>query len=81
MLTEAQLQLVQEQKQNKALKQQLTKVKSPQFFEQEARDKLLLVKPGEADVLIDQSLLQASSSAGKKVSPKPYWQQWIELFF
>lgn len=81
LLINAQKQLSQEQKQNGQLKKQLTEVKSPQFLEKEARDKLLLVKPGESDVLIDQNLLKASNSATKKELEKPYWQQWLDVFF
>lgn len=81
LLTSAKEQLQQEKKQNIQLHRQLSNVQSPQFIDKQARDKLLLVKPGETDVLIDQSLLKASSSAQEKTSSKPYWQQWWELFF
>lgn len=81
VLTNAKLQLQQEKQENVNLKKEFAKVKSPQFLDQEARDKLLLVKPGESEVLIDQNLLQASRSAEKTESTKPYWQQWIDLFF
>lgn len=72
---------MQEQKEHNDLQKQLAQVKSPQFLEKEARDKLLLVKPGESDVLIDQTLLTATSSATKKEIEKPYWQQWLDVFF
>lgn len=81
VLTNAKLQLQQEKQENLHLKKEFAEVKSPQFLDKEARDKLLLVKPGESEVLIDQNLLQASSSAAKKEAEKPYWQQWIDLFF
>lgn len=81
LLTSATQQLEQEKKENSTLHQQLFQVNSPQFLEKEARDKLLLAKPGESDVLIDQNLLKASASAVKKDTEKPYWQQWIEIFF
>lgn len=81
LLTNANEQLAQEKKTNAKLHQQLTQVNSPQFIEKEARDKLLMVKPGESEVFIDQNLLKASASAAKKEEAKPYWQQWIDLFF
>ncbi len=81
LLTNAQEQLRQEKQENISLHQEFAKVKSPQYVDEQARDKLLLMKPGENQVLIDSSLLQASNSAQKRESAKPYWQQWIDLFF
>lgn len=81
LLTNAQKQLQQEKKENSSLQQELTTVKSPQFLDKEARNKLLLVKPGESDVLIDQNLLHTQATKQKTEAEKPYWQQWIDLFF
>ena len=81
LLTNSRQELQQTKQENISLHQQLKKVTSPQFLDQEARDKLLLVKPGESEVLIDQNLLQASGSADTHKAPKPYWQQWLDLFF
>jgi len=81
LLTNAKETLQQATQENGALHKELLRVNSSQFVDQEARDKLLLIKPGESDVLIDQNLLQASNSAQKKESAKPYWQQWVDLFF
>lgn len=81
LLTNAQKQLLEEKKENITLKHQLSVVNSPQFLEQEARNKLLLVKKGESEVIIDPHLLSASESAAKKEAQKPFWQQWIDLFF
>jgi cell division protein FtsB len=80
LLTNAQRQLQEEQKENSTLKKQLTTVKSTQFLDEEARNKLLMVKPGESEVIIDPNLLHASSSAQKKQNLSN-WQQWWELFF
>lgn len=81
VLSSAQQELQQEKQEHARLQKELRTVQSPQFFDEEARNKLLLVKPGESDVLIDQGLLQASGSAQKKEAAKPYWQQWLDLFF
>lgn len=81
VLTNAQKQLQQEKQENTKLKQQLVQVNSPEFVEKEARDKLLMVKPGESEVLIDQNLLKASESASRNEEEKTYWQQWFEIFF
>lgn len=81
LLTQAQEQLHQEKQENVQLHQELVKVNSPQFFDQQARDRLLLMKPGESEVLIDPNLLKATSSAQKGEIKKPYWQQWLDLLF
>lgn len=81
LLTNAKLELAQEKKENQNLQKQLVVVKSPQFLEEEARNKLLLVKPGESDVLIDSSLLHGTAAAKAKEAAKPFWQQWWDLFF
>lgn len=80
LLTNARQQLTQETKENSALEKELVKVKSPKFLDEEARNKLLMVKPGESEVLIDQNLLKPKSSDKKKAN-QPYWQQWLALFF
>lgn len=80
LLTNTQQQLLQEKQEHTNLEKELSRVNSPQFLDQEARDKLLLVKPGESEVLIDKNLLEASSSAQIR-EVKPYWQQWLNLFF
>lgn len=83
LLTIAELTLKKEKKDNEELKRKLALVESETFIEQEARNKLFLQKPGESRVIIDERLLQASlgakSEAKKEV--KPYFQQWLELFF
>ena len=81
VLVNAQRQLQQEKKENSQLHKQLAQVQTPQFLDEEARNKLLLAKPGESDVLIDQNLLKATPSAAPKALNLPYWQQWIQLFF
>ncbi|MGH7246114.1 MAG: FtsB family cell division protein [Candidatus Levyibacteriota bacterium] len=81
LLTQAQNQLLQEQKENKNLKKQLGIVNSQSFIEEEARNKLFLVKPGESEVLIPEDMLQASLSATISNVQRPFWQQWLALFF
>lgn len=81
LLTNAKEQLQQEKLENVQLHQELVKVNSPQFLNEQARDRLLLVKPGQSEVLIDPTLLKATSSAQKTETRKPYWQQWFDLLF
>ncbi len=76
VVKEAQQNLEKEKMQNQKLKKELSKVGTKEFVEQEARNKLFLVKPDEKVVIIPV----ASKSAEKKEPPKPNWQKWVDLF-
>jgi cell division protein FtsB len=52
VLTRAQRELEKEKKEHDQLEKQLAVVKNPKFVEQEARNRLLLGKPGEQIVLL-----------------------------
>jgi len=80
LLTSAQRQLSQEKLKNQKLKGELSYVKSQQFIEEEAHNKLFLVKPGEQKILISQSLKNKNQPQGKNQSI-PNWQKWLHLFF
>jgi len=80
LLTSAQKQLSQEKLQNQKLKVGLSFVKTPQFIEEQAHDKLFLVKPGEQNVLISKAL-QRQNQTQKQVQDIPNWQKWLNLFF
>lgn len=80
LVTSAKQQLDVEKLKNQKLKGELSFVKSPQFIEEEAHNKLFLVKPGEQDVLISQKLVQGESSQKQK-EDIPNWQQWLKLFY
>ncbi len=80
LVTSAQEELNKAKEQNRVLKSKLSLVDSPQFVEEEARNKLFLVKPGE-EILITKDLPNASSSAQSNGNGKPNWQKWWELFF
>lgn len=78
LVTDAEAQLQAEKEENKRLKAQLSFVKSNEFVEQEARNRLLMVKEGEAEVIVPKELLEKKE---KKVEKKvPNHIQWIELF-
>jgi len=70
--------LEEEKRLNSQLKEQLSYVKSDKFLEEEARNKLFLVKEGETEVLIPESLI-ATASATPTPEP-PNWKKWINLF-
>lgn len=77
LVTAAQKELDRQKAENEKLKKRLVEVKSRQFIESEARNKLFLVKPGEREVLI------AKAAEKKESKPKvivPIWQRWVSLF-
>lgn len=80
LLTQAQNELSLQQKKNQQLKAGLSYVQSPSFINEEARNKLFLVKPGEQDILIPS---QSSGGQSQKIpqTQTPNWQQWLNLFF
>ncbi len=82
-LSEATEQLYKLQAKNKELKNKLSQIQSPDFIEQQARDKLGLSKKGETVVIIPEDklklIMEASTSAQ---TPRfPNWQGWWRVFF
>jgi len=80
LITVGQMDLEMERRQNLELRKKLSQAKNPQFIEEEARNKLLLVKPGEENVLIPHDLSSTQSSS-KKTDARPNWRKWWDLFF
>ena len=68
---------------NQYLKNQLENIKSDQFIEQQARDKLGLAKPGETLVIISEDKIKQilGASAAAQIVRLPNWQGWLKLFF
>jgi len=81
LVTMASAELVKEKNEYEKLKDQLEKVKRVDFIEEEARNKLFMVQPGEQLVLVPQEVLQASQKVDDQEKPDlPYWQQWLSIF-
>jgi cell division protein FtsB len=78
LLVVAQRQLERQQRENLQLKASLAQVKQSGFVEEQARDKLFFVKPGERVVVLPESTSEPKKIATGVV--KPNWQQWLELF-
>jgi cell division protein FtsB len=78
LLNQAQKELTTEESKNQKLKAELSYVQTPKFVEEEARNKLFLVKPGEQEVLIANNATQSSKI---QVKQSPNWQKWLNLFF
>jgi cell division protein FtsB len=80
LLTSAQKQLDREKLENQKLKGELSFAQTPQFLEEQAHNKLFLVKPGEQEVLISPSLV-GKNQPQKQNQNIPNWQKWFQLFF
>ncbi len=81
VLTIARHQLLVEKKENQALRHQLLIVNSPGFLEEEVRNKLFMSKPGEGEIMMDTNLLTPKEREKNNQDIRPYWQQWLALFF
>jgi len=77
---EAEDRLLELRKENEALKNELKYKESGEFAEKEIRDKLGLVKEGEAIVVIPQESDSQTQESGKE-DTRPNWQKWKDLFF
>lgn len=64
---------------NLVLKQRLEYVQSEEFVEKEARDKLGMVREGEAVVLMPENTSQALETQVQEETPN--WKKWWQLFF
>jgi len=84
-ITDARKKVDELQKENEELIEKLKKVKSVQFIEGQARDKLGLAKKGEIVVVLpDTDTLKslAPKLPQDKVNlPDPNWKKWLKLFF
>ena len=88
-LSDAQTKVKQLQKQKQELFFSQNKTQSSDFLEKQIRDKLKLVKPGEALVVLPSTLQNKSEEklykyhTGEEMAQitTPTWQLWWQLFF
>jgi cell division protein FtsB len=80
LVTSAQKQLDREKLLNQKLKGELSYAQTPQFLEEQAHNKLFLIKPGEQEVLISPDL-KNKNQAQKQNNNTPNWQKWFQLLF
>lgn len=81
LLTQMQKQLDNEESENKKLNAELSKVNSPMFIEEEARNKLFMVRPGEKNVIIPQSQEDGKQKKSSVKKEKPSWVRWKDFFY
>ena len=80
LIIQAQQNLAAEKEENNKLKKNIAQVNKPQFIESEARDKLLLAKPGENIVILPKNQLSISPPPSKPSDTRPNWKKWWDLF-
>ena len=68
-------------KENESLKNELKYKESGEFAEKEIRDKLGLVKEGEAIVVIPEDDSSQSTVDSGQSREVPNWKKWKDLFF
>jgi len=69
---------------NAELEAQISEIQSPEFIEGQIRNKLGLVKPGEAIVVLPDAdtlrKLAPQMPVEVETLPDPNWKKWIHLF-
>jgi len=80
LVVRAQEDLENHKRENQIIKQKLQQAESPDFVEKQAREKLLLVKQGESEVILPKELRDGKKEV-KTEDVKPNWQKWVDLFF
>lgn len=86
VLRQAEEKVQKEMKKNKELAQQLYQVRSSEFIEQQARDKLNLAKPQETVVVVPPKLVSELATYSGTISAQnkeeePNWKKWWKLFW
>jgi len=84
-VTVAKNKILAAQKEQKDLQKKVAEAKSPEFIEQEARNKLGLAKKGEIVVVLPDpqtlKLLAPTHEKEEEFLPLPNWKKWMKLFF
>ena len=80
LVTQTQEELKKEQDRNARLTDQLIQVKREDFVEEEARNKLFMVQPGETIVVLPSPTQEEGDNSSSKES-LPIWKQWVQTFF
>lgn len=81
LVERSQMELNKEKKENQTLKEKLNKANSQAFIEEQARNRLFLVKSDEQRVFISQELIASQTAKNKVINETPNWKKWWKLFF
>ncbi|MCX6725786.1 MAG: septum formation initiator family protein [Candidatus Shapirobacteria bacterium] len=80
-LKEAEQKVSQLEKETEALAKKKELYQSSSFIEEEARNKLNMVKEGETVVILPPNFGQVIEGKGNQAQkPLPNWRQWLNLF-
>lgn len=79
IVTSLRQQEADEKQKKQFLKEKLYQATSEQFIENEAREKLGMVKPGEHIVLAPPAIIDETKTP--EIDYSPNWQKWWRLFF
>ncbi len=80
-LQEAKAELLHVEKENAELKIRLEEVKTPEFMEREAREKLGYGKEGEVVVVVPEEEIKKLQKEAEVESSEPNWRLWWNLYF
>lgn len=80
LLSKAQTDLEEAQKENFKLRKQLEAVQSASYIEEQARTRLFLAKPHEQEIIISELNPKTEKSVAHTLEI-PIWRQWWNLFF
>jgi cell division protein FtsB len=82
LVVDAQNEVEREEQKNRELRGRLSLIQRPQFIEEEARNRLFMVKPGEQVVVLSEKDIRASDSVKPKPKDnRPNWKKWWDSFF
>jgi cell division protein FtsB len=81
LITSARRELARETQAQKKLEQELSRMENPSYIEEEARNKLLLIKPGEQVVIVPEPTQAPQDEQKPSKKPAAPWEQWYQLFF
>ncbi|MBI3984930.1 MAG: septum formation initiator family protein [Candidatus Levybacteria bacterium] len=79
LVTSAQKELDKQKALNQKLKAQIEYAQTPQFIEQQAHDKLFLVRPDQQEVLFSDKPIFSEENISTKANI-PNWRKWLNLF-
>lgn len=80
LIAKLQQEVEEEKKRSREFSEQVKKVEDPAFVEEQARNKLLFTKEGEALVILPTGVL-GEKQEQKKLLEVPNWKKWWKLFF
>jgi len=81
LLSDSQRKLQQLKLENESLQQESWQASDPSFIDQEARQRLGLVKPGEVLIILPHDTATTAATPTQKIVDEPVWKKWMSLFF